>query len=623
MDYYFIDYETYYCSKTFTLRKMTVPEYVLSPRFACHGAAVKKAGEPGRWIDTEDLPAFFASLDPANTALISHNALFDACITSWVFGFMPKLTGDTLGVSRAMLGHELRSLSLASVARHLEVGEKGDTILKVDGMPREAIKQAGLWDAYTSYAINDAEQCEHIWNELVHKRRFPASELVLMDRVIRCAIQPKFQLDQDVLHLHLAEVRARKEALLQRVGCSRDDLMSNDKFAAALESLGVSPPRKISLTTGKETWAFAKTDPEFIALEEHEDDQVQALVAARLGVKTTLEESRTERFISLSQLHWPGSNRAWMPIPLRYGGAHTHRLSGEWKLNLQNLPRGGALRRALIAPPGFQVIAPDSSQIEARINAWLGGEEELLQAFREERDIYSEFASEVFGYPVSKAMKKERFVGKTSILGLGYGMGWPKFQTTIKVQSRAQIKEEIILSDPDAMRIVSTYRSRHSGIAASWAMLNSAGMNALVSGGGFEIGPCVFEKERIRLPNNLFLHYHGLKFDAEKREWTYTYGGMPKRAYGPKLQENIVQALARICVMDAALAIEKRFAKEFDNPLGLALQVHDELVYVVPDELVERCMEICAEEMCRPPSWAPDLPLSSECDVGPSYGDAK
>jgi len=621
MDYWFIDYESYY-STEYSLRRMTVPEYILDPRFECMGAAVKRLGEAARWIDASDLPAFFADLDPANTMLISHNALFDACITSWVYGFIPKMTGDTLGLARASLGHELRSLSLASVAKHLGLGVKGETIKSVAGMCAAAIKQAGLWSAYTEYAINDAELCAGIWQELVVNRKFPARELVLMDRIIRCATQPKFQLDQNVLHLHLAEVCAKKEALMQRIGFTRDDLMSNDKFAAALITLGVTPPRKTSLATGKETWAFSKTDPEFIALEEHENHEVQALVAARLGVKTTLEEKRTERFIALSNLQWSEGDR-WMPIPLRYGGAHTHRLSGEWKLNLQNLPRGGNLRRALIAPPGYKVIAPDSSQIEARINGWLGNELELMQAFREERDIYSEFASTVFGYPVSKKMKKERFLGKTSILGLGYGMGWSKFQTTVKIQSRVQLGEEISLDDAEAQRIVQTYRSTYAGIARCWAELNSAGITALVNGGGFEIGPCRFEQNKIALPSRLHLHYHDLKFDNEKREWTYSYGGMPKRVYGPKLQENIVQALARIVVMDAALAIEKRFREEFDNPPGLALQVHDELVYVVPDDLVDRAIEICGEEMRRPPAWALDLPLNSECDVGQSYGDAK
>jgi DNA polymerase len=489
-------------------------------------------------------------------------------------------------------------------------------------MNAAAIKQAGLWDSYTDYAKNDADQCANIWKELVDNRQFPVRELVLMDKIIRCAIEPKFQLDQNVLALHLAEVRARKEALMARINFTREDLLSNDKFAMALATLGVTPPRKISLLTGSETWAFSKTDPDFIELEEHPDPDVQALVSARLGLKTTLEETRTEKFLQLSRLQWP-DNKSWLPVPLRYSGAHTHRLSGEWKLNLQNLPRGGALRRAITAPEGYMVIAPDSSQIEARINAWLGDEHELLDGFRRGADIYSEFASEVFGYPVNKKMKKERFLGKTSILGLGYGMGWAKFQTTVKLQSRAQLGEEIILSDYEAQRIVSAYRNKYRGIALSWKIIEQNGVPKIVYGGHCLVGPITFMKDKIALPSGLHLHYPNLQYDNKDRKWMYKYAGRDKVIYGPKFLENIVQALARIVVMDAALVIETRFKDELSYPVGLAMQVHDELVYVVKEDDVERAVMIASEEMARPPVWAKDLPLASECDVGKNYGEAK
>jgi DNA polymerase len=606
---------------------MTVPEYIRHPLFKVHGASLKQGigGQPF-WLNGDELPQFFENLDRDDVMLISHNALFDACITAWEYGFVPRLTGDTLGIARAMLGHKLKSLSLGSVAQHLEVGIKGTTIHQVQGMTVADIKANGLWDAYVNYAINDVEQCANIWKELVVQRKFPAKELVLMDRIIRCATEPALVLDQNVLHEHLAMVKATKDALMERIGFSKEDLMSNEKFAAALTTLGVTPPRKISPTTGMEAWAFAKTDPAFVELEDHPDPAVQALVAARMGVKTTLEEKRTERFIALSNLSYMVApdvvDVGLMPIPLRYSGAHTHRLSGEWKLNLQNLPRGGALRKALAAPHGSVVLAVDSSQIEARINAWLGGEEELLEAFRQGRDVYSEFASVVFGYPVNKSMKKERFIGKTCILGLGYGMGWQKFQQAIKIQSRAQLGEEISLSDTEAMGIVQTYRNTYRGIAQSWRELSDKGLPALMNGGGFSIGPCEFLKERVTLPSGLHLHY----FDLEQKEdgYHYKYGGMPKRTYGSKLLENVTQALARIAVMDAALAIDRRVN---DNGLNaqLVLQVHDELVYVVQNtaEQVAHLRTIATKEMAKPPIWAPDLPLASECETGANYGEAK
>ena len=136
---------------------------------------------------------------------------------------------------------------------------------------------------------------------------------------------------------------------MQAVQTDRESLMSNPKFAELLRQCGVEPPTKISPTTGKETLALAKSDEEFKALAEHPDERVQALVAARLGNKSTLEETRTERFIAISK-------RGSMPVPLQYYAAHTGRWGGTDKINLQNLPSRGEnankLKKAIVAPPG-------------------------------------------------------------------------------------------------------------------------------------------------------------------------------------------------------------------------------------------------------------------------------
>lgn len=616
----FIDYETYY-DKEYSLRKMTPVEYVLDHRFECIGCAVKEGldGEP-YWVDGADLPLFFADLDPKDTMLVSHNALFDACITAWRYNFHPRLTVDTLGIARATIGHECKSLSLANVALKLGIGVKGGTVHKVEGMGSAAIKAAGLYDEYIQYASNDVELCAEIYRKLVvEERRFPVKELVIMDMVIRCAIEPQMQLDQNVLALHHHTIKARKEELLQRVSIDKSELMSNEKFAQALRNIGVEPPTKMSLLTGKETFAFSKTDPAFMDLLEHDEPQVQALVSARLGLKSTLEETRTERFMSIARLTWPGKQQALMPMPLRYSGAHTHRLSGDWSLNVQNMPRGGALRRALIAPPGHVVLASDASQIEARIVAWIADQLDLVQQFANGEDVYSSFASKVFDKPINKKEHPaERFIGKTAILGLGYGLGWTKFQRTVKMQSKAQAGKLIDLSDEEAIKIVQTYRTAYDRIPAVWRMLND-NINVIASGNGsFSIGPCVFEKGSILLPSGLRLHYHDLKYSND--EWTYTYAGKPKRLYGGALLENIVQALARIVVMDAAARLRARMAM-FD--VQLALQVHDELVYVVPEEVAKVCEQMALDEMSTRPSWAPTLPLAAEASYGKSYGDAK
>lgn len=613
----FIDYETFY-SNEYSLRKMTPVEYVLDPRFECIGAAIKE-GVDGEsyWVDGDDLPHFFKDNKPEHTALVSHNALFDACITAWKYNYVPKLTVDTLGIARATLGHRLKSLSLANVALELGIGAKGDTIHKVIGMNAAAIKAAGLYDSYIQYALNDADLCAEIYRKLVLSKVFPVNELVVMDMVLRCAIQPQFLLDPNVLALHHHTIKTSKEQLLARVGVAKEELMSNDKFAVALRNLGVEPPMKTSLVTGKEAYAFARTDPEFIALEEHDNPEVQTLVAARLGHKSTLEETRTERLTSISRLRWPGTLQGKLPIPLRYSGAHTHRLSGDWSLNMQNLPRGGALRRAVIAPPEHKVVAADASQIEARMAAWICGQVDLVQQFANKEDVYSTFASRIFERPITKADKTERFLGKTCILGMQYGVGWEKFQKTVKLQSKAQSGQTIDLSDADAMRIVNLYRTTYAAIPATWKLLNSAIGTLAGNGGSFSIGPCVFSAGEVSLPSGLKLKYHKLRH--EDGGWVYEYGGKIKRLYGGALLENIVQALARIVVMDTATRLRPKLAR---LDIQLALQVHDELVYVVPDDLTHIVTKLLLDEMRIPPAWAPTLPLDAEADCGPSYGDA-
>lgn len=629
-----IDFESFYCSRSgYTLRKMTPVEYILDPRFEGIGCAVKENATQSYWVDGPDLQKWFDQADP-DGLYMSHNWLFDGCMAAWRYNFVPRYMSCTMSVARAVLGHQTRSVSLDSVCNLLGLPPKGNTVHKVDGMGYHAIKAAGFYEEYKNYSLNDADRAYDIYDELVRGGRFPISEMAVLDMVLRAGVKPRFTLDLSVLADHKNNIRVQKDELLARIGMQRDehghapDLMSNDKFAALLEGLGVEPPTKISPITGKVSYAFSKTDPDFIDLQEHPDPEVQALVAARLGHKSTLEESRTERFIQISQLDWPGKGQArLMPVPLRYAAAHTHRLGGDWKLNMQNLPtRGGsnAIRRALVpALPDEVVLTVDASQIEARIVAWICDQLDLVDAFARKLDVYSEFASEVFGYKVERKRKDGQheahgFIGKTGVLGLGFGVGWEKFQRTVKLDSKKFTGEQIILEDAMAQQIVQTYRKKYYKISGAWRTLNDIGIPVLANGGDFKFGPCTFEQGAINLPSGLKLKYHELRHGSDG--WSYEYGGKRKRIYGGALLENIVQAIARIITMDAAVRIQRRL-KVAD--IWLNLQAHDELVYVVPRKLKEVVRKILEEEMSRRPDWAPDLPLACEVGEGSSYGDAK
>lgn len=636
MEYIKIDFETYY-DKEYSLRKMTPVEYILDPRFEVIMMSVKRSGKDPFYLEGNNIKLFFELLDPEDTVLISHNALFDMCIVAWHYNFLPKLFSCTMSIARAVIGHKLRSVSLDSVAAYLGLGLKGHAVKNMMGLRAADIKALGKWQEYVDYCNNDSVLCEGIWDRLVGSGDFPLSEVIVLDMVLRAAIIPQFELDGAALALHHQNILQDKDNLMNIAGLAGDKtaLMSNPKFADLLRNLGVEPPMKVSPTTGRETFAFSKADQEFTDLEEHEDPMVQALVAARLGIKSTIEETRCERMKNISLLSWPsdflrrlargGPFAALMPMPLRYSGAHTHRLSGDWKLNVQNFPARALinhLKRALRARKGYTVLNIDSSQIEARIVAWLCGEADLLDQFARGLDPYRIFAAKVFGIDPSQVTTEQRFLGKTSILGLGFGLGWVKFKSQVRVKSLEALKisgkgTEILLTDIESTNIVNTYRSTFPGVPFTWKQLNAAISILAGSGGSFSIGPCVFEKGRISLPNGLYLNYHNLRHTPDG--WLYDHSGKPRRLYGGALLENIVQALARIIVMDAAVRIKNKIG----NGTPLALQVHDALVYVVPDAMVDIVQPIMMEEMNRTVAWAPGLILAAEGNKGPSYGECK
>ena len=490
------------------------------------------------------------------------------------------------------------------------------------------IKAAGVYDEYIEYALNDVSLCAAIFKKLVPSE-FPLDELPMLDMILKTATQPNFVLDQTILNEHLHKVLTAKAAALSMAGADTKAIRQDETFANMLRALGVEPPRKISIVTNLERYAFAKTDEDFLALEEHNDPKVQALVAARLGAKSTIEETRTQRFINISNLSWPVTSTGYpyaMPMPIKFSGAHTHRGGGDWKLNVQNMPRGGELRKSLKAPPGYKVVTVDSSQIEARLTAFLAGERYLLQQFEQGQDVYSNFAGTIFGSHVTKEHKRERFIGKTAILGLGFGLGYSKFQARIKTDSKNQLGTMIDMDTDQARNIVWRYRSTFQKVPAAWAELNDNAIQTLAGNPGYgatmRFGPVVIEKSTIYMPGRLKMFYHNLRYEPPTSQrrggWTFTFAGKTKFLFGGKILENIVQYLDRILVFDAALRIQARIA-----PYRLAQQAHDENCYVVKEEHVDIISKVLMEEMTRRPAWGLNLPLMAEIGIGDSYGEAK
>jgi DNA polymerase len=601
MKLYVLDGESYFDGE-YSLERFDPASYILDERFELIGIAVKEPGIARYWVEGPDAGAFFAGLDPDDVATMSHNAPFDNSVWALRYSFVPRLMVDTLGVSHAVLS--LEDNSLASVAEHLGLGVKGKEIEGAIGMHLADLKaNPDFYRAYVDYALNDVTLCEGIFDKLVLTGRFPHEELFIQDLVLRCAVTPTLRVNVPMLQHHLEELRKNKQSLLNECGCDRAALMSNKQFCSALTSLGITVETKIS-TTGRVIPALAKDDDFMVSLTEHEDPKVRILANARLAYKSTIEESRSEKFISVASLPWP-NGQPMLPMPLRYAGAKTHRLSGDWSMNLQNLVRDttkSKLRKSLIPPSEYKIITADSSQIEARLVARLSGQTDLVEMFRDGVDVYADFASSVFGQPVTKKEQPDhRFIGKTGMLSLGYGCGWKRFHRKTITQARQYgIVLEGLFDEWIAKVTVNTYRRRFRRIPAIWRKLDGLPRRILMDiyAQELELGPVTIMPRRIRLPNGLFLRYD----NPDEKLW------------GGKLLENICQALARVIIMQAARRIARRGHR-------FVLQVHDELVFCVPKDQVEEAKAIITEEMERPPAWMPDLPLAAEVKVGDDYGN--
>jgi hypothetical protein len=651
-----VDFETRWDSKEYTLSKLTTEQYIRDPRFKAFGIGVKEFGssEPAVWITHDDIPAWVESVDWSDTGVLAHNAQFDVAILSWVYGARPKLILDSLSMGRALRGVEVGN-SLATLAEHYGLPAKGKAVNSSNGVVELDYE---LEQELADYCLHDVFLCEEVFKRLNNEvdGGFPKKELQLIDLTLKMFTNPVLELDGEMLHEAIKDEKEKREALLAKVGIEETALASNDKFASALLELGVTPPKKISKTTGKEAYALAKNDALFQALLNSSNEDVSLICEARLKVKSTLERTRAQRFVDISQ-------RGTLPVPLNYYGAHTGRWSASKGsgLNLQNLKRGSFLRKAICAPTGSSLVVCDLSQIEPRVLAHLADYQSLLSIFASGQDAYSAFGAQMFGIP--NLNKKDhpdlRQSAKSALLGCGYGMGWASFAAqlltgflgapptmydrafantlhvtkmdAIDFQENADYMnkladiphtctdEELFIHALCAKKIIGIYRETSQPVVEMWNLCSQLIEYSLSKGKPYEYKCLTFDKERIILPSGLWLRYPNLEFrpyaEGEKPSWCYEDGKKTKRLYGGKLVENIVQAVARCVMTDGMIRIQKRYP--------CVLTVHDEVVVLAPDAEVEEAEKWVYDQMVMNPSYLDGIPLDAEASNAKRYGDAK
>jgi DNA polymerase len=528
-----------------------------------------------------------------------HNALFDATILAWRFGIFPKVILDTLSMARAKHGVDAGG-SLATLAERYSLGVKGTEVVDAMGKRRVDFSEVEL-ARYGEYCKNDVDLTYALFRQLASS--FNKTEIALIDMTIKMHTMPQFMLDGHLLHEHLEEVRARKDTLLDECGIQKDDLMSNPKLAEVLRAFDVAPPVKISARTNKEAYAFAKSDEAFKALLEHEDERVQAIVAARLGVKSTIEESRTERFISI---HEAGGA---LPVPLKYYGAITGRWSAIDSINLQNIPRGSKLKKAIMAPMGYSIVGADLSNVELRVGLAFAGQNDKLKMLGDGLDLYKDFAAGAFNVQYEEVDDDARFVGKTASLSLIYGTGAKKLRAQCKMLSGKDIGEEF------AQNVVNIYRRDYSSVRAAWYDAGKA-LDAIINNEKEKIGlgELVLEvhgEKGIKLPSGLFMTYPGLKITEDeqgRKQYVYSTRKGQVHIHPAKCFQNIIQALARCVMGEAMVRVNKVY------PVGLT--IHDALYFIVRAEEAEQARVDIITELRKAPTWLPNMPLDAEGGYG-------
>lgn len=679
MSYFVLDFESYYDSKQkYGLRQCTTEEYINDPRFHAFGFSILRDGGNPLWVPEEKIEYMLRQLNLHEHVVIAHNAQFDMAILNWKYGVKPRFIIDTLAMARAVLGNEER-LSLEELGVRYGIGTKGDAVLHMDGVRHPGTT---MTHKLAEYAKNDATMTWKLWEVL--KQGFPKLELVVIDITTRMFTEPSFVLDKTPILRELELGKERRERLLLQASCTLEDLRSDEKFAGLLQGLGVTPPKKLSVkktaaaakraeAEGKVSepvyaWAFAKSDVDFKALGAHENELVQWAVEARLGLKSTIKQSRAERFLSIAQ------RMGVMPVALTYYGAGTGRYaaSSSAKVNMQNLPaiRGskdpdaGLLRKALRAPPGKVVVVSDASQIEARLVVWQAGQERMLEVFRTGGDPYSVMASQIFGRHVDRKKNPDDyvpgFIGKCVTLGCGYGLGHLKFGSMIytgmlggpsvlfddvmvdtlsvdvdrysryiagkpdMLSRLVELKPAGVETEPwvkhmaCAFKIINTFREDNPEVPEYWKT-GERMLRAMLIGSDEKIGHFQMAPNKLMLPNGMWLHFKELQFDKKdgysclrKKE------GRVKRinVYGGSVVENLSQALAGAYVKEAMV---RMFLKGHRT----ILQVHDEVVCIADADKADQVLCEVNECMETVPAWAEGLPLAAEGDWALSYGEAK
>lgn len=679
-----IDFESFFSTKDgYTLTKMGPIEYIRDSRFSAQlmsyiiTDASTMTYDRVRVAEHDNIPAVLAALklDAPDVVTVAHNGNgFDFLILSEIYHVVPRIAIDTMCMERWTGVSRIQNESLKSMAKFFQCGEKVEGTVISDGRKWPEDFTPDERTAFIQYCRNDTEQCF-----LSFKAMLPfvtADALLFSSITAKMACNPVLRLDDDMLTAYLNELsdkvtKARNDINKMFMFKSDEDFLkairSSASFVKMLELLGRKPPMKYSVAKSETkrkkleaegktnlseedyavyTPALAKSDLDFMAMASDADERVALLVRTRLENNSSIQRSRAETFHALAKSGRP------MPVMLNVFKAHTSRYTAgnsegsSDKLNLQNLskrdPSQLTLRKAVQAPEGMALVACDSSQIEARILAYVANETELVDAFRRGADPYADLAEKIFQIPSEKIhkgaksgdkkLKAYRNVGKTGILSAGYGVGWRKYADTLLRQG-VRLSSDIDQHYEMAHHAHNVYRASNPNIVTFWDTCQTV-IKALYLGYSGEFGgpnDNIFQYSVAPIcgrddiptiigPNKYTLRYFKLSCEVSEKnnreEYYYTRvkgkSELKTKIYGGALAENLCQYLA-------FALLQWQACRMTEQGIRLIANIHDSFLAICPEDEAEHTKSIMESCMSSVPDWLGDFPVACEAEIGKDY----
>lgn len=685
-----IDFETYFDSKDYTLSKMGPIEYVRDPRFQvlCLGYRVNSGDTVV--VEASDTERTLRQLDicAPDTYLVGHNiAGFDSLILSERFGLRPRNIIDTMHLARWCGISRVTAESHKALTDFLGHGIKQEGTVVSNGKRTKEDFTPEEWAFFKQYCADDVTQCSE--NFFSMAQYITQDALKFGSLTARMATEPVIRIDSDMIVQYVQDIDKHAEEIMADLNAefrfaSREEFLkairSAPTFCQMLARYGATPPMKLSAAktetrrnyflnaamdarnrglddslfkaaaNDKSVYevyspALSKTDLDFKAMANDPNEHVAALVQARLELNSSIEKSRAVRLLEMSKSGKP------LPVMLKAFYAHTGRYGagsseGSDALNMQNMskrdPNKLTLRRALQAPAGYKFVSVDSSQIEARMLAYLAGEEELVGHFRDGRDPYAELAEKIFGVPAKeihdgakggdKKLKNYRNVGKTAILSAGYGVGWKKFSDTLLRQG-VMLDKNLASHEELAKSAHQIYRMSNRNIVAFWDMCQRV-IEAVERGAeGWFAGPnndvCHYMHSALpgkddKLPcveltgPKYRLWYPNLHWEKGEKRVEYFYDRprgkniIKTKLYGGALCENITQSISFMLLMWQACRMD-------ELGIHIVANIHDAWLACVPEKEAEATKTAMEYVMSNVPDWLTGFPVACEGEIGDSY----